>query len=520
MTEASQTKKYVKGSLSLVPFPKVLHFINLGQKTGILAITRSKKKVHVHFSKGQIVFVTSSYFPGYTLGDFLINEGKISLPIQEESIAAIIESGNKQGIYLIEKGYLSPHELFESLNRQVFQKLYWIFQWQEGDFFFKEGEIATKDLQVLDIKMQGLIYQGIRDHMRLDSLPTEFKGRKESNMMRKPNLEFGLNSLGLGPSDTRVLSFVNGRHTLRQIVTLSKMKKRTVYKILYGLFLTGVVCFPEGIAHESKTRRINVAPPISKEEKEKTAYNIRISDDLISQAMKSVDKAKEKAQTQRMAVNKEEIDLEILQEPGLTQMPAEPAPSQTPEEESFSFAEEQSPEVVEQDIALADDSTYNFDFDQSSDPEDELSDDDFADQIEEDDSSTLSDVNLDDYTNPDEMFEQGMVLLEENRWNEAEAFLTKAGEMLPDKSEIQAYKGWSIYNNSEKYLDNNFQAAEQTIKESMKSQKITYLHFLYLGKIYAEEREHEFAELHFVKALEMNVDCTEAREQIKRLHSK
>ena len=560
MTENAAKRGYVKGTISQVPTPKVFNFIQSAKKTGVLAIARENKKIHIHFLNGDIAYVTSSYFSGLSLGDFLLQEGKISMQIQEESLEKIKETKAKQGTYLIEKGYLSPHDLFEVLNRQVLAKLFWLFEWEEGEFFFKEGEIIDQEFRLIQIELHKLIYLGVRDYMPINRLPTEFRGRKESVLMRKTDLPFRLETLGLGPIDTRILSIINGKYTLRQVVALARLKKRAIYKILYGLFLSGVICFPEGY---------KFAPPkdpasnVVGKKPSKEGYEISISDDLIAQALSSVDRIRAQVaiqdQSEQAASGQPKTDaaapppvspqsLEaVLSADGVEQTQDI---TQTLDQLGFKLDEALSSEEasrMEEQFGFDESAPDGFavepfdaDQEQSGDifPESDghsAVDSDFS--IEETAYETTEDssepepmsqsqsgidqflVDLDDLSDPSEVRKQGMMLLEEGRFNDAARFLERALEMTPQDWELHAYLGWAFYNSTmpdpEKVMH-----AEDIIKRGMGEGRSSYHHFLFLGKIYIEEDQMEFAELHFIKALELNVDCVEAREQIKRIHSK
>jgi tetratricopeptide (TPR) repeat protein len=550
-------KNYVKGSLSQVPFPKVLNFVNQGGKTGVLAIARAKKKVHLHFLNGNIVYVTSSYVPGSTLGEFLVEEGKITKEQHEESLDQTRGTGLKQGLYLVEHRYLSPHELYETLHRQVMTKLYWLFEWTDGDFFFKDGGIVEESLRVIRVDLMRLVYTGVRDHMPLDRLPTEFRGRKESFLVRRPNVAFDIETLGLNPAESRVLAIINGQFTLRQVVTLAKMKKRAIYKILYGLFLTGVIGFPEVLRVQgTSTPKAAVKPRKAKDE----SYEISAGADLIAQAMESVDRiheevsaeqSEEAAKSAEPAAAMEQPPASVAQEEYSQMLSSESGENVDAqfgfdEESPDGFSREETPTEDSADDLFGPEKTEavprereEWEMDESEElppeartdsseesvDETELelgdfeSDTDMADEEPEPAREDEYVPEVGDFSDPEEIFQQATMLMSDARFDSADVFFRRALEMLPDRTEIYAYLGWTLYNSAQSE-GKQLGPAEQMIKKGMGAGKNRYQHFLYLGKLYAEEQQYEFAELHFVKALEMNVDCAEAKEMIKRIHSR
>ncbi len=547
MSESVTKDGVVKGSLLQVPFPKVLNFINQAGKSGILALSQGKRKVHIHFDRGEIVYVTSSYFPDLGLGDFLMKEGKITLQVQEESVDKARAAKMKQGAYLVEKGYLSPHDLYEALNKQVQEKLFSLFVWAEGDFFFKEGGIVDEEHRILNISFPILLYRGVRSYMPMDRPPVEFRGRKESPLVKRLAGRYKVEDLRLGPAETRVYNLINGSHTMRQIIALSNMSKRAAYKVLYGLYLLELIGFPEA----AKTDQLKMTTRKGKEEKpeKKQGYEISVAEDLIAEAVASVDRIKKEVESEpeeelpfepesrpmRKPRAPQPVDEaaefaarvdETLGEGGRMRAPreeftaasrpakqpiddfggdafAQPAPVGG-EPEPFEFGEEKGK-------AAATDSGANADWgDEPLAPEDELG------PVEQESPGEDMFVDLDEYSNPEDLIKQANVLLDEGRWSEARQFLDKALTLDEKNADVYALLGWAIF--KEDVSGGSMKDAEQMIKKGIKIDPKRYLHYLYLGKIYAATNQREFAELHFVKALELNVECTEAKEEIKRIY--
>ena len=548
MSEPITKDGVVKGSLLQIPFPKVLNFINQAGKSGILALSQAKRKVHIHFDRGEIVYVTSSYFPEMGLGDFLMKEGKITLQVQEESVDRARAAKMKQGAYLVEKGYLSPHDLYEALNKQVQEKLFSLFTWVEGDFYFKEGGIVDEEHRILNISFPVLLYRGVRSHLPMERPPVEFRGRKENKLLKRLAGRFKVEDLRLGPGETRVYNLINGSHTMRQIVALSNMSKRAAYKVLYGLFLLELIGFPEA----AKTDEIKLSARKGKEEKEKKpkqGYEIAAADDLIRNAMASVDRIKKEVESEPEELSFEvepaapgrrarpmddaqefaaRVD-ETLGEGGGKRAPARPAepaarpaPEAADDLESGPFARPapvgHDPEPFELEGEKT--AAAPAPADSGAGPDSDWGRESLA--TEEDLGAAESPaedemfMDLEEYTNPEDLIKQANVLLDEGRWSDARQFLSRALEMNDKNADVYALLGWAIYKDDP--TGRNMQEAEQTIKKGIKLDPKRYLHYLYLGKIYAAAKQRDFAELHFVKALELNVECTEAKEEIKRMY--
>lgn len=557
MPETTVKEGFVKGSLTQVPFPKVLNFINLAGKSGILALSQGKRKVHIHFDRGELVYVTSSYFPDMSLGDYLVKEGKIEREVHEQALEDAREGNTKLGTYLVEKGHLSPHELYEALNSQVAKKLFKLFAWTEGEFFFREGEIIGEEHRILNISFPNLLYRGIRFYLPMGRPPAEFRGRKENVLVKRLAGRYRIEDLKLGPADVRIFNLMNGERTLRQIVTAGNMNKRSAYKVIYALYLLELVGFPEAyrsdkITTESKRRR---------EPRQKgRGFEISVSNDLIAEAMASVDRIKQEVVA----------DEAFAPAPGGYQ-PSEPGRPTAARrdavsdfiskvDESLASREGTSSEDFlssqEDSFDAGDDGSFDTDdsfggnarrgpaadpFGVASDRDrgfgdvslggaeslepggDQLSIDDYGIESDEDVGGEAEDddgllMDAEDYSNPEDLVKQAGYLLDDGNWDQAKRFLNKAIELDNKNADAYALLGWAMFNAEPD--PTAVAAAEKTIKKGLEIDPKRYLHFLYLGKIYAASKQYEFAELHFVKALELNVECSEAKEEIKRIHTR
>jgi tetratricopeptide (TPR) repeat protein len=524
--EGGAKEGYVKGSLTQVPFPKVLNFINQAGKSGILALSQGKRKVHIHFDRGEIVYVTSSYFPEMSLGEYLVKEGKITQEVREQSIENTRQDKVKQGTYLVEKGFISPHELYEALHNQVTRKLFKLFSWTDGEFFFREGEIITEEHRILNISFPNLLYRGIRSHLPLDKPPIEFRGRKEDLLVKRFAGRYRIEDLKLGPAETRLYNFVNGERTLRQIVALASISKAAAYKVIYALFLLELVGFPEAfrsdrITQQGKEKREPAAPRAE-------GYEIQISNDILADAMAAVDRAREST--------KQEED-EAPRRPAAAAptaggyaysfaAPAAPPPAESPKRSAPEREEAPPAETPAVDFAPAPPAALSDDLFQDaalekSPPPGAPADEApaaFADSALPEEVADKLMMDVDDYTNADDLIKQAGYLLDDGNWSAARRFLTKAVELDENNADAYALLGWAVFNDSANAVGRA--EGERTVKKGMKLAPGRFLHFLYLGKIYAAQEQFEFAELHFIKALELNVECSEAREEIKRIRNR
>jgi len=515
----------LKGSLTTISIPKILQFFHTSGKVGVLALTNGKKKVHLHFDDGKLVFLTSNYFPEMSIGEYFVKNKIITNDVNQQSKQEIKKTRQKQGTWLMDHGHITPHQLYGALNEQAKQKLFTIFDWHEGEYIFREGEIVDQEDQVLDLNLAAIIYEGIRDRLDMQKMPREFKGRKESLIFKRTDAPCSANELPLSPTENRMYTqLITGKYSLRQVAHASKMKPKQAYKVLFALHMLGLIGFPEavGMTKPGKKDIKELKKPEKSRKKKKTedALSVEISDDVIKEAMASVDRIKQEVSHEEEfrdpSYGIEDDDVARLtkaaaQEPmpeedpsfdpsyGLGRQVAKPAAATTPADisEDFSLGDKTPWGKTAQTQPVAPPP-------EPQEPEEPQED---ADQGPDLDAMT-----------PEELLEFGQDLIIDLEYLQAREVLEKAHELDPDFIDVYPLLGWAIFNTEHGPDKRN--ESEQLVKKALKARPNMWQAYLYLGKIYRNLGEDDFAELHFVKALEYNIDCEEARDEIKKIRSK
>jgi curved DNA-binding protein CbpA len=228
-----------KGNLHDFNFADILIGINRSAWTGTLEITRESIARKIFIDKGDIIFAGSNDKDD-RLGERLVKEGKITLIEFENASRLLMKTGKKLGKILVELCYLSPSELFKAVRQQIEDIIISHFQWEEGEFEFKDGPIPSDEIVPLQISMANIIYRGMK---KIDN----FKLIKQMcpsaddilNATHNPLRIF--QSLNLDIADKKILSFVNGIYPLKTILSLSPSPNFETLKTLSALMSIGLI---------------------------------------------------------------------------------------------------------------------------------------------------------------------------------------------------------------------------------------------------------------------------------------
>lgn len=226
------------GRLKDYSLPKILIGIQRDSKTGVLTIKKDTLEKRIYFKKGDAIFASSNYEDD-RLGEMLLKAGKITIDQYDHSVTLLKSTGKRQGGILVELGYLSPKDLFWGVKYQVREIIFSLFQWEDGEYSFTEGELPTQEVITLRMSIANLIFEGAK---RIENW-TRIK-------METPSLDSILQlshdpvnlfqDIELAEEDRNVLSLINGKRTIKEIFDSSGMDNFKTLKAIYVLTTIGM----------------------------------------------------------------------------------------------------------------------------------------------------------------------------------------------------------------------------------------------------------------------------------------
>jgi len=228
----------LKGNLETTFLASVLQLLCLEQKTGVLRVTSGGDEAKVFFEKGAIVYARESQKDD-RLGYLLKSEGIISAEQLEGCLEVVREKKQSLNKILVERGYISPEGLREFNRKQVEEILCDLFLWEKGDFEYRdnifnlEGEIVTQ-LNTMELILEAsrrvdetsVLRKQITSDKLIFSISNKVQAKKE---------------ITLKPNEWRIISLIDGKRTVRRVISESGYEEFAVYKILYSLVSSGLI---------------------------------------------------------------------------------------------------------------------------------------------------------------------------------------------------------------------------------------------------------------------------------------
>jgi uncharacterized protein DUF4388 len=254
-----------RGDLSQTALPEILYTIDRFQVPGVIEATRQGVVKQVYIKEGNVVHASSTDRDD-SLGAYLQRSGVLSPEVYLETMRERERTNKRYGVLLIERGLLSPAEIYKAIRKQVEAIVWSLFYWQDGSVVFSIGEFREADSVRIQIPMQQVILQGIKRAPDAKTLVARL-GRKETVLEPCYKTE-QLIELALDEDEYGLLSLVDGKRSLYEVCIQGPRSASENAKVLYAFQILQLLRAPALPA-------VSAAPPQPRREEGTGAIRIR-----------------------------------------------------------------------------------------------------------------------------------------------------------------------------------------------------------------------------------------------------
>ncbi len=226
------------GRLEDVHFSEILLTISQRKETGVLHVARYRIEKDIYFQDGRIVFAKSND-PDERLGELVLKSGKVSYRHLDESSRKVVP-GLRLGTILVQEGYLKASDLYLAVIQQVEEIVYSLFDWSEGEFAFRSGELPTKEVITLSISTPDIILKGIGRVWRW-SWVRDWVGPLNTVYVRKERWESATKKMSITPEIQSMIDILEQPRGLEEILDMSTMSNFETCKLLWALLIIGLI---------------------------------------------------------------------------------------------------------------------------------------------------------------------------------------------------------------------------------------------------------------------------------------
>jgi curved DNA-binding protein CbpA len=244
------------GNITSNPITEPLKAICLKKLTGTLVVSNNAVVKELLFDKGLFAGALSTD-PSEDFGEWLVSIGKLS---PADLDAAVLRDPSRQllGQVLVEMQFFDATQIgeYQALHSQ--ESFCSIFNWESGQFDFKEGNIFLDESQRLSLPIPNLIFQAIQ---RITSPELIHRGLKGNNRLIRlsSGSEARAIEIDLKPEEAFILSRIDSSISIAEIMQLSPLGLDKTERTLYGFLSAGIIEFVTQNQANSRT----FTPPAS-----------------------------------------------------------------------------------------------------------------------------------------------------------------------------------------------------------------------------------------------------------------
>ena len=232
-------RESIYGLLKHYLLSDILLDLQRSEKKGILEVRNGPISKKIYIKNGNMVFATSNREED-RLGEFLVRTGKISADQYHQSVDILKKTGKRQGTILVELGYLKPEDLIWAVRHQVEEIIMNLFLWENGEFVFLEGPLFSKEVITLKISAANLIYRGIKKIINSNHIKNAMPPVDTILCYSADPLNLFQN-INLDKIDKDILFFIDGRRTIKEILSISPIDNLETMKTLYSLLCARII---------------------------------------------------------------------------------------------------------------------------------------------------------------------------------------------------------------------------------------------------------------------------------------
>jgi hypothetical protein len=140
----------------------VLQLLQLAQATGRLELERSGERAELFVERGRPVFARTSG-AAVRAGQILVHRGVVTNEVMERALAEQrSRPGQRLGAILVASGDATPEQIESAVSEALRRIVYGLLLWREGSFRFVTGEPLGGEDVKLDLDLDRLILEGLR----------------------------------------------------------------------------------------------------------------------------------------------------------------------------------------------------------------------------------------------------------------------------------------------------------------------------------------------------------------------
>lgn len=249
------------GELSDWGVAELIYASHAEGESGELVLTRRSRSTVIDIDQGSPCRVEPSESEE-GLAAFLEQRGRLTTAQRLTVEAEHREKGLDHAQLLLNKGWVSPHELYQFLSEHATERLIDCFAWEDGDFTFRRSPSRGRHVIPLGLSPPRVIMTGISRHYNEARLVLLLPFSTEWALTVRDDGPVRPEAIHLNTFEARVLDLIRQGIQVQDLMDLTGRWTQAL-KVLYALFVMELVSFcdaPGGVCVDERRSTPSKAP--------------------------------------------------------------------------------------------------------------------------------------------------------------------------------------------------------------------------------------------------------------------
>ncbi|MEE8278972.1 MAG: DUF4388 domain-containing protein [Thermoanaerobaculia bacterium] len=255
-----------QGDLEKIPYSVLLAALARGRRTAVLEMVRKPVSKQIVVVEGVPVECRSN-LKHETFGRFLLSAGNLSPEDHQSALSDSLSRGVPLGEILLERGILTPQEVYKHLQQNLARKLLDGFTWSHGAFRLRD-QVSAVD-STIEVNVAQLILTGVLKLSPLAEVNSGIASYFSEPLALNPEPPMGEAALKFGAGAQKVIQSLQERPcSLDELAGKTLLCGDEMGRIVYALALLEVVVPAGEIASKAApTRSPDVEPAAERPQK-------------------------------------------------------------------------------------------------------------------------------------------------------------------------------------------------------------------------------------------------------------
>jgi curved DNA-binding protein CbpA len=232
-------RKTIYGKLQHFPLADILLDLQRSEKNGILEISSDHIIKKIYVKNGDMVYATSNREEDRFI-EILLQTNKLTIDQYYQVLDISKKNGKSHGSVLVELGLLKPEDLILTAREQIEQIIISLFQLGNGKFVFLEGPVVSDKLIKMKLSAANLIFRGIKSIKNITSI-TRVMPTSDTVLCYSDDPMNLFQDIGLDKMDKDILSLIDGKRSIHDILSGAPFDNLQTIKIIYALINTRLI---------------------------------------------------------------------------------------------------------------------------------------------------------------------------------------------------------------------------------------------------------------------------------------